>query len=64
MTKQIFQTVALLILGIFIGMWFMRLDAAPNHDQCVTYWTDRTATWVNPPSIEHIHNNASYCGNV
>jgi hypothetical protein len=40
-----------------------RLDP-PTHAGCVTYFVTRTSGWTNPPSIDRIHTDAVYCGNV
>lgn len=46
-------------------LWFRWADAAPaTHADCVAYWTHRTATWDNAPSLGQIHNDDLYCGNV
>lgn len=35
-----------------------------THDECVAYWTNRTASWDNVPSIAAINNDAVFCGDV
>lgn len=52
-----------IITIVACGFWFRAADAS-THDDCVAYWTQRTASWNNAPSAQDISNNPVFCGDV
>lgn len=56
---SIIAVVAIIAINPLLGT-----PSTPTHEECVAYWTTRTASWNNAPSMDTIHNSASYCGDI
>lgn len=59
-TKVLIIAICSVALSI---VWFRTADAS-THDDCVAYWSQRTASWNNAPSAQDISNNPVFCGDV
>ncbi len=56
-----------IITIIACAFWFRAVDARATpatHAECVAYWTTRTASWTNQPTINKIHNDPTFCGGI
>ena len=56
-----------IITIIACGFWFRAVDARATpatHAECVAYWTARTASWTDQPTITEIHNDPTFCGGI